>query len=87
VREPGGLLSPTTRVCGDDLERILLADPDSATPRSCTDISTGDGDGDGGSEDSGGCALSIPGAASSAGGLLFGLSALLVARQRRRARR
>jgi hypothetical protein len=85
VREPGGLLSPTTRVCGDDLERFVLEDPDSPTPRSCSNIESNSADG--GSEDAGGCALGTPGTASGAGGLLVGLSALLIARQRRRARR
>jgi hypothetical protein len=98
VREPGGLLSPTTRACGAALARFELAD-DAAAPTSCTpypntiaddaddDLDSDDSDSDSESADSGGCALGASGAAPSAGGLLLGLSTLLVARQRRRARR
>jgi hypothetical protein len=93
VREPGGNVSPTTRVCGSALGRFELADG-AAAPRSCQPynvVPSGEDDGDSDLESSdsggGGCTLSAPGTGSGAGGLLLGLSALLAAQQRRRVRR
>jgi hypothetical protein len=86
VREPGGFVSAARRICGSDLERYELA-ASAAAPRSCDAFqSTADSDDSGESSESGGCALVPSRAAPSAAGLLLGLGALLVARQRRRAR-
>ncbi len=93
VREPGGTVSQATRLCGSQLTRYELA-ANAAAPTSCASYppapeATGGDDDESESEsesESGGCSLTAPGAASSAGGLLLGVTALLLARQRRRAR-
>jgi len=89
VREPGGFVSEATRLCGNALERFELA-ANVTAPRSCDAYQSApapDGaDEDSEGESSGGCTLVPWGAAPSAGGLLLGLSAVLVVRQRRRAR-
>ena len=83
VREPGGSVSDTTRVCGDDLGRFDLA-ANAAAPTSCVAYATvaGDDDDSDSSSDSGGCAMGASGAASGAGGLVLGLFALLAAHWR-----
>ena len=78
VREPGGFVSETTRVCGDDIERF---ESDSA-PTSC--LSLGEADDD--EESGGGCSLGTAGAASGGAGLVLLLGALLGLRRRPRAR-
>lgn len=79
VREPGGFVSPSTRLCGDDIERFELAS-NAAAPRSCEPYrSTADEDEEAGS----GCAIGGSGAGSRAGVLVLGLGALLMARRRR----
>jgi hypothetical protein len=84
VREPGGNVSEPTRLCAAELGRFELA-ANAAAPRSCaaySELPSDDGD-DSESSDSGGCALGASGAATGAGGLLFGLAVLLAARWRR----
>jgi hypothetical protein len=84
VREPGGAVSESTRVCGADLGRFQLA-ANAPAPSSCqpysTVASTAD-DPEPSSSDSGGCAMGAPRVASGVGGLLFGLSILITARRR-----
>jgi hypothetical protein len=90
VREPGGSISDTTRLCGDDVDRFELAANEPA-PTSCAPyrVDEADSEGDSGSSDSGGCAMGAAGGASGDAGLTFGLFALLAAcwRTARRARR
>lgn len=81
VREPGGLVSESTQLCGDELWRFDLA-ANAAAPQSCQPYRDAPAPP---SSDSGGCSMGASGATPCAGGLLFGLSILLVARQRRRA--
>jgi hypothetical protein len=89
VREPGGNVSDSTRLCGNQLGRFELSE-NAAKPSSCqpySDVSAGNaGDDDSGS-DSSGCAISAAGVASGAGGALLGLSVLLAARWRSSSRR
>jgi Big-like domain-containing protein len=86
VREPGGSVSETTRVCGDDLGRFELA-ANAPAPTSCQayrTVAAGDDDDDDSdsSSESGGCAMGASGAASGVGGLFVGAFALLAARCR-----
>jgi hypothetical protein len=82
VREPGGFVSESTRLCGNALTRFEL-DGDAAAPRSCAAYGP---DSEDASSESGGCALIATSAAPGAGGLVLGLAALVAARRRRRAR-
>jgi hypothetical protein len=87
VREPGGSVSDSTKLCGAELGRFELA-ANAPAPSSCQPYrnvpAPGDADdSESSSSDSGGCAVGASGRASWAGGLSFGFSALLVARWRR----
>lgn len=82
VREPGGFVSESTRLCGNDLGRFDLA-ATAAAPRSCDAYAPQEEEEEESSE-SGGCTMVPSGAAPGGGGLLLSVSALLVARQRRR---
>jgi len=90
MREPGGVVSEATRLCGDELGRFEL-DANAPAPTSCQPYSAvpdnDDDDDDDESSESGGCAMGASGAASGAGGALFGLvaslAALVTARWRR----
>jgi hypothetical protein len=94
VREPGGVVSDATRLCGAAIGRFELA-ANAPPPASCQPFSNiADGnaepdDDDDDSSDSGGCAMGAgaPGVASGAGALLLGLSVLLTARRRSSSRR
>jgi hypothetical protein len=86
VREPGGSVSDTTRVCGDDLGRFDLA-ASAPAPTSCQPYRTASADGDDDDDsdsdsESGGCALGASGAAPGAGACWVGLFALLALRWR-----
>ena len=84
VREPGGSVSESTRLCGSDLGRFELAD-NAAAPRSCEAYRSEDDD-DSSESEAGGCALGASGAVPGAAGSAFGLFALCVARLLRRRR-
>jgi hypothetical protein len=89
LREPGGFVSESTRICGNALGRFELA-ANAAAPRSCDAYAASEEDEDDEeqeeeSSESGGCAMVPTRVAPCASGLLLGLTALLVARQRRRA--
>lgn len=86
LREPGGFVSEPTRICGNALGRFELS-ANAAAPRSCAAYASAPAPADDAeSSESGGCGMARSGATPSAAALLLGLSALLVARQRRRAR-
>lgn len=85
VRDPGGYVSNSTRVCGSDIARYELAET-AAVPQSCQAFRAADDDDTEGSSESGGCNMVASGAAPGAAGLLLGLCALFAARQRRRVR-
>jgi hypothetical protein len=89
VREPGGNVSDSTRLCGATLGRFELA-ANAPAPSSCqpySNFSASDTDDESSSSDSGGCAMGAWGTASGAGGSLLGLSVVLAARWRRLSRR
>lgn len=91
VREPGGAVSETTRLCGAELGRFELA-ASAAAPTSCQAYAAlPGGDDSDSSEDSGGCALGAPGASeasrAAAGAGLFALLAALFSARRRGGRR
>jgi hypothetical protein len=90
VREPGGITSETTQLCGDDVDRFELAANEPA-PTSCEPyrVVEADSEDGSGSSDSGGCAMGTAGGTTGAAGLTFGLFALLAACSRsvRRGRR
>jgi hypothetical protein len=80
VREPGGITSETTQLCGDDVDRFELAANEPA-PTSCEPyrVVEADSEDGSGSSDSGGCAMGTAGGTTGAAGLTFGLFALLAA--------
>lgn len=84
AREPGGSVSAATRLCGDELERFELAAtapaPTSCQPYRTAAADSDDDDDSDSSSESGGCAMGASGAASGAGGVLFGAFALFAAR-------
>jgi hypothetical protein len=90
VREPGGITSETTRLCGNDVDRFELAANEPA-PTSCEPyrVVEADSEDGSGSSDSGGCAMGTAGGTTGAAGLTFGLFALLAGcwRSARRGRR
>lgn len=90
VREPGGSVSESTRLCGAALGRFELA-ANAAAPTSCQAYrsapAAGDDDEDEDSDsDSGGCALGAPGSSSTSGALWLGLFSLTAALYRRASR-
>jgi hypothetical protein len=83
LREPGGIVSEATRLCGNQLERFEL-DANATAPTSCRAYAPAPDDDEDSesSSDSGGCALGTAGAAPGAAGVLLGLAALLAARRK-----